>query len=70
MMWIDNRKNKMTTFENIKEGEVFMYDDTLYMKTAEICGDYNAVTLENGEPDYFGDNDTLEKVEVRLEIVG
>lgn len=70
MMWIDNRKTKMVAFENIKEGQAFMYDDSLYMKTAEICGDYNAVSLEGGNPDYFGDTDILEMVEVRLEIVG
>ena len=69
MTWTDNRKNKEIEFQDITVGDVFLYDDILYMRTEHLMGK-NVVSLDNGEYDYFPLECEVELVKVKLEIVG
>lgn len=69
MTWIDNRKKETIEFQDVTISDVFLYDKILYMKT-ESWDNYNVVSLDCGEYDYFCDETEVELVKVRLEIVG
>ena len=69
MTWTDNRKNKEIEFQDITVGDVFLYDDILYMRTEHLMGK-NVVSLDNGEYDFFDGEIIVESVIIRLEIVG
>ena len=68
MTWIDNRKKEKLEFQDVAMGDVFLYDNILYLKTERI-GANNVVSLDSGEYDYFYDECEVELVKVRLEIV-
>ena len=69
MTWTDKRGNEKIEFQDVTTGDVFLYDDILYMRT-ENSGNYNVVSLDCGEFDYFYDESKVELVKVKLEIVG
>ena len=69
MTWTDNRKKEKIEFQDVTMGDVFLYDNILYMRTEKL-GTNNVVSLDSGEYDYFYDECEVELVKVRLEIVG
>lgn len=69
MTWTDKRKKEKIDFQDVTIGDVFLYNDILYMRTENI-GDNNVVSLDCGEHDYFYDESKVELVKVKLEIVG
>lgn len=60
-MKIENKMlNKQSSFNNIAEGEAFMLDDEVFMKTPICYGDpangatHNAISLKSGEFYFIG----------------
>lgn len=60
MKIIMNNESKSLRFEQIDLGEVFLWNDDIFIKTESIQSDYgnilNAVKLKNGEMSGFNDS--------------
>ena len=69
MTWIDNRQKNKIEFQDVSNGDVFLYDGILYMETKDL-ENYNVISLNCGEYDYFPPECEVELVKVKLEIVG
>lgn len=54
-----NKQISKMTFQSIKIGDMFFYDDRLYVKTISLQG-YNSNCIGSGLPNWFGSD-----VEVR-----
>lgn len=70
IIYKDMRK---VNFEMVAIGDVFSYDDAIYMRTLEVASTYtgelyNAVNLADGENTYFEDNDEVVLVKAQLVI--
>lgn len=70
IIYKDRRK---VNFEMVAIGDVFSYDDAIYMRTLEVASTYtgelyNAVNLADGENTYFEDNDEVVLVKAQLVI--
>lgn len=54
-------------FSELKEGEVFQFGDTLFMVIEEVedssYNSHNAVTLKEGELNYFHETEEVIKIE-------
>lgn len=54
-------------FSELKKGEVFQFDDTLFMVIEEVEDSsyefHNAVTLKEGELNYFSEAEEVIKIE-------
>lgn len=72
MKYTDNRTDGVITFEDIPQGELFMYEEDLYMKTSSVeeinYGVVNAVDVSSGELQCFDDNEEIERVRASLTI--
>ena len=70
----DNRKNPVTKFNNIKEGEVFFSPETnrFYIRVQTVLSDdeeqYDAVDLSDGYLVYFDEDERVEKVKANITI--
>ena len=66
----DQRTFKDLCFADIEQGEVFIYEDGFYLKTAPIQTDYgytcNAVDLCVGEICFIGETEPVLKPECEL----
>ena len=69
-MKITIQNDKKLQFEDIKAGEVFEYDTTIYLKTEKSSNDANAVELETGIWTQFFPDDEVKKLDVELIIKG
>ena len=65
-MLIENNQ-KIITFREVEQGNVFIYADKAYMKTAEK-DDINAVYLGTGSLACFSDSEKVESVKAKLVI--
>lgn len=68
-MEINVTRNNGIAFSEIKVGEVFCFDDILYMKVGPCYGNTdNAIVLSTGRFDDFGDSTIVTKVKAILNI--
>lgn len=72
-MKIINKRENVTSFASLNEGDVFIYCDDIYMKTERSYsnndGDYNnVVMLENGHLCGFRDNTMVHPINCELVI--
>lgn len=72
-MKITDKKSSMKPkFGNVLEGDCFIYESTVYLKTEEITdeiGDMiNVINLENGALGWFANGEIVEPVEAELLI--
>ena len=58
-MKIDNELSNNTTFGSLQPGDVFRYNQAIYMKT--FGGEKNAVQLDDGRIANFSSNHTIVK---------
>lgn len=70
IIYKDRRK---VNFEMVAIGDVFSYDDAIYMRTQEATSThtgelYNAVHMIDGESTYFDDNEIVIQVKAQLII--
>ena len=70
----NNRKEGVVKFEDLKLGDCFKRENSLYLKTEcsynDIDGEaeYNSVTLADGGLTYFEDNCWVENVNAKIVI--
>lgn len=69
------RKRRCSTFENVKDGEFFLFCDNLYLKSSfyteeeiEYCNAY-CFEVDDNHYTFFDDNDEVEPVDVRIEVL-
>lgn len=68
------RKRKTATFEEIKDGEFFLFCDNLFLKSSyysEEDGDYNnayCFEVEDNHYTFFEDDDEVEPVNVKIVV--
>lgn len=61
-------------FDELTIGDVFKYENTIFLKTESIInyegetGNYNAVELESGYYQWFNDGDLIYKIDCQLII--
>ena len=72
-MKIINKRENLTSFDSLNEGDVFMYADGIYMKTEtsypDDNGDYdNAVALKCGGLCYFRSSTMVHLINCELVI--
>ncbi len=67
-MKISDKGDVQIFFRDLSQGEVFRHAYKYYMKTLLVSG-YNAVLLDCGTFDYFGDHDPIIKVKAELKIL-
>lgn len=71
-MKISDKRMKCTEFEDLKIGQVFLYNDKFFMKTTDsYCEDDkhdNSVCLSTGELDCFDDETQVMPVNAELII--
>ena len=60
-----NREDKAIMFESVPDGEVFMFNDSAYIKVRDS---EQAVNLETGQLQHFGKFVPVTKVEAELNI--
>ena len=68
-MVIENQRK--IKFSSLRGGDVFIYDDTIYIKVNISYvkdEDINAVSVENGEPNSFFESTLVERVSAKLVI--
>ena len=66
-MVIENRSNTKVQFSSLSNGDVFIYDDIIYIKVQED-EDLNAVSLENGALNCFFQTSFVQRVNAKLVI--
>lgn len=74
MKFLDQRTDPIINFGTLSNGELFLSDGHPFLKVKPI-GDYvqkvNAIDLTDGEPYFFDDGETIEKVwECELVVKG
>ena len=72
MKYTDNRTDRIITFDDIPQGELFMYDDILYMRTSiveEDDNDFNAVDVSSGNLHWIDYDEEVERVRASLTII-
>ena len=70
-MKITRQNDKNLQFEDIKAGEVFEYDNVIYLKTdKKSSDDANAVNLETGIWAIFFLDDEVKRLDAELIIKG
>lgn len=67
------RKRSNVIFENLAEGQFFLFDEDLYLKTCLVCDAesiYNAYQVEEDEVgySYFDEDDEVVPVDVKITI--
>ena len=67
-MIITPNYDNMKKFEDIECGDVFEYENTLYMKIAVPGTINNAVELSDGEALFFNDNKWVLPIDCELRI--
>lgn len=67
-MVIDHKKKDFTAFSELVGGDVFEYDDCVYMKLEYEIGGDNAVRLGNGTTDSFFGAANVIRLNARLVI--
>lgn len=71
-MKISDKRMKCTEFEDLKVGQIFLYNKEFYMKTTDsYCENNNydnSVCLSNGELNFFEDNQQVLPVSAELII--
>ena len=60
---VDKRNDNLARFEWIRVGEVFEYEDAIYMVIHLTDEGYNAVNLENGQATTFEDDDRVSRLD-------
>ncbi len=67
-MVIENQRK--IKFSSLRGGDVFIYDDTIYIKVkiSYEDEDINAVSVENGEPNSFFESTLVQRVNAKLVI--
>lgn len=72
MKIINKRPSIEPKFKDVLEGECFIYEDNIYMKTEEIVEEFgdgiNVTNLETGALGYFDDEEIVEPIETELKI--
>ena len=73
MKIVDKRFSSRANFEDIKEGDVFCWDEGCYMKIEDVIEDIlemksNAINLYDGTLAYFLDNTNVTRVNCELVI--
>ena len=59
----------LPTFDSILQGECFLYDGFLMMKTEGICADgmeWNAVHLGDGGMEEFAGNEPVQRIDCKV----
>ena len=64
-MKVECHSSTMVRFNTLRQGEVFTFDDCIYMKMGDICG-YNAVDLEDGAVAVMEDGELVRAVEAKV----
>ena len=71
-MKINQKRRIATDFDEVSLGDVFQYEDDVYMRIDDICNNrneiFNAVNLSNGDLFFFPRNETVTQVEAELII--
>ena len=73
MKIIDERKDNKANFGDLSIGDVFRYDDCVYMKTYRYScntGDINAISLEDCDDIFLTYEDIVEPLVAELIIRG
>ena len=64
-MKVEYRSSAKVRFNTLAQGEVFAFEDCIYMKMGDVCG-YNAVDLEDGAVGVFDDGELVRAVEATV----
>lgn len=64
-MKVERHSSTKVPFNTLKLGEVFSFEDCIYMKMGDVCG-YNAVDLENGAVAIVGSFAIVRVVEAKV----
>lgn len=70
-MRINDKTKQYVEFEKLSNGDVFLMDESLYMRIADAdsdCLTFNAVRLSNGAICSFSDNSYVEKLDVEFDM--
>lgn len=59
---LDKRNDNLARFEWVHAGEVFEYEDTIFMAINMTDEGYNAVNLEDGQAARFEDDDRVNRL--------
>ena len=65
MMKVERHSSTMVRFNTLRQGEVFTFEDCIYMKMGDIFG-YNAVDLKYGAVAIIENDEIVHAVEAKV----
>lgn len=69
---INYEQNTLTNFKEIRVGEIFYYNNFIFIRTEDSfeynCGGFNVVCLNDGSFDYFEETDEVRKVDIEINV--
>ena len=66
---IKQKKENKATFFSLENGQVFMYNNIVFMKMEEVMGSrMNAIKLADGKQTNFNTGDIIEKIKAEINI--